>query len=237
MATTAHHPHRLSRKELRQPDEFTSFLEAAGDYVATHLLQVILAGVGVLVVILAAVAVRFYIDAQNRAAADAFYQAINLLDKKSYREAADQFAALAGNHSGTTPGRLAGFYQANAELANNEPAKARTALQKYLDVESRPHFRELALMQLGVASEELGDYAAARQSYEQAANLHGPEEARAEMNLARLQVRAGDKAGAIATYRRFLSENPYGPESGVATEALAQLGVAPPSSSAPVGTR
>jgi predicted negative regulator of RcsB-dependent stress response len=229
MATTAHHPRRLSRKELRQPDEFVSFFDAAGDYLANNLLRVILGGVGLLAVIFVVVGARFYLDRQNRAAADAFYQAINALDRKDYPQAAAQFATLASDYPSTSLSRLAPFYVANAELAQNQSAKARVALQKYLDVEDRPHFRELALMQLGVACEDSGDYAAARKSYEQAAALNGPEQRRAEMNLGRLQVRLGDKTAAIATYQRVLHENPYGPESGAATEALAQLGVTAPS--------
>src|SRR5216684_2088677 len=225
MATSAHHPHRLTRKELRQPDEFMSFFEAAGDYVANHLMRVILAAVAVVVLVFVGVGVRFYVSHQKQAAAEAFYQAINLLDRKDDAQAAAQFTALANDHPSASLGRLASFYVANAELAQNEPAKARIALQKYLEAEDRPRFRELALMQLGVASEDSGDYAAATKAYREAAGLKGPEQGRAEMNLARLQVRGGDKAAAISTYQRLLAENPDGPNSGAATEALAQLGV------------
>ncbi|HLW71179.1 MAG TPA: tetratricopeptide repeat protein [Candidatus Binataceae bacterium] len=232
MATSTHRPH-ISRKELRQPDEFVSFFDAAGEYVATHLVQVILAAMGLLALILFAVGVRFYLSAQERDAAEAFYAAVNTLDHKDYAAAAAQFAALANEHPHSRLGRLAPFYVANANLAQQQPAKARDALKQYLANDSPPAFRELALMQLGVADEDLGDYAGARESYAEAAALKGAEQPRAALNVARLQARAGEKAAAIASYQRFIRENPFSPDRGTAVDALASLGVAAPASPQP----
>src|ERR1700730_4893022 len=192
MATTPH-PHRLSRKELRQPDEFITFVEAAGDYIASNLKLVIIGAVGLLALIVIGVGVRFYLSSQDRALAEAFYQAASAYDQKDYVHAQSQFAALAKAHPSSSLGRLARFYVANIYLTSQQPAKARDELQKYLAANDRPAFREMALMQLGIANEELGDYTAARKAYEQAAAMKGPEQGRAELNVARLLGRAGDK--------------------------------------------
>jgi outer membrane protein assembly factor BamD (BamD/ComL family) len=227
MATSTHRP-RIDRKELRQADEFVSFFEATGEYIATHLVRVVVGAIGVLVLILIAVGVRFYLSSQERDAAEAFYAAVNTLDRKDYAAAAAQFTALAGEHPHSRLGQLAPFYAANANLAQKQPAKARTSLQQFLAGESQSAFRELALMQLGVADEELGDYASARNSYAEAAALKGAEQGRAQLNVARLQARAGEKTSAIATYQRFIRENPFSPDRRAAIDALAGLGVAPP---------
>jgi tetratricopeptide (TPR) repeat protein len=232
MATTTHRPH-ISRKELRQPDEFVSFFEAAGNYLATNLIRVIGVAVGALALILVGVSIRFYLDTQERDASSAFYTAINTLERKDYPAAAAQFSALAADHPHSRLGRLAPIYVASADLAQKQPAKARDTLQKLLASEGQPAFRELALMQLGAADEDLGDFAAARRSYEAAAALKGAEQGRAELNLGRLLARSGNKAAAITSYRRFLSENPFSPDRGAAIDALASLGVAAPTTSPP----
>jgi tetratricopeptide (TPR) repeat protein len=225
MATSSHR--RLSRKELRQPDEFVSFVDAAGDFIAQNLGKVILGAIAILALVLFIVGLRFYVDQRNRLVAEAFYQAVNDLDHKDYVVAAGKFMSIARDYPRTSLGRLASFYLANDYMAQKQPLKARDELQRYLGDDNQAPFHELALMQLGVANEDLGNYADARKAYEQAASLKGPERGRAEMNAARLMVREGDRAGAIAAYQGFIRENPFSPESASATEALARLGVAP----------
>lgn len=232
MATTTPHPHRLSRKELRKPDEFVTFVDAAGDYIVSHLGRVIIGVITLLALILVIVGLRFYLSYQDRQIAEAFYQASTAYDRKEYASARSQFAALAAAHPHSSLGRLATLYIGNAYLADNEAKQARDALQKYLSADDRPAFREMALMQLGVADEEVEDLAGARKAYEEAAAMKGPEQGRAELNVARLLVRQGDKPAAIAAYQRFLRESPFSQERGEVVDALAQLGVAPP---APVG--
>lgn len=230
-------PHHITRKELRQPDEFIGFVDRAGNWIADNLSRVILGAVAILIVIVAIVGVRFYLAGQQQAAAEAFYQAIVSFDHRDYKTATRQFTALSANYPHTSLGRLARFYIANGLLAQKQYAQARDALEQYLSEEDRPAFREMALMQLGVVYENLGNFPEARKAYERAAALNGPEKGRAERNAARVMVKAGDKAGAIAAYRSFLSENPYSPDRAEVIEALAQLGAAPttaaPSSKVP----
>jgi tetratricopeptide (TPR) repeat protein len=230
-------PYHITRKELRQPDEFISFVDQAGDWIANNLSGVILGAVAVLIVIIAIVGVRFYLANQQQAAAEGFYQAIVSFDHRDYKTATQQFIALNTKYPHTSLGRLARFYVGNGLLAQKENAQARDALQQYLGEEDRPAFREMALMQLGVAYENLGNYPEARRAYERAAALNGPEKGRAERNAARVMVKAGDKAGAIAVYRSYLSENPYAPERAQVIEALAQLGAGPAASTNPTAMR
>lgn len=221
-------PHHLNRKALRQPDEFVTFIDQAGDWIVNNLVRVIIAAIAAVIIIVAIVGIRFYIDGRERTAAAKYYQALATLDSHDYKAAAQQFQTLAAGYPHTSPGRLAQFYVGNALLAENQNAAARDAFQRYLDGEDRPIFREMALMQLGVANENLGNFSAARQDYLQAAALNGPEKGRAERNAARVMLREGDKAGAIAAYREFLRENPFSPERGQVSEELAALGVSEP---------
>jgi tetratricopeptide (TPR) repeat protein len=224
MASTPHRQ-RLTRKDLREPDEFVSLVEAAGDYVAAHLPRVIAGAVILFVVILVAVGLKLYFTHRDRAAATAFYQAGELYDQKDYKNAAPSFAALAADYPGTKLGRLALLYLGDTYLAQNQAAQARDSLRKFLDTDERPTFRQLALLQLGAAYESLGNLADARGAYAQAAAIEEGAQGWAELQHARLTLQLGDKPGAIEIYQRFLREHPFDPQRGTVIDALGRLGV------------
>jgi len=224
MATTHH---RLSRKELRQPDEFVTFLDRAWSYVGENLPRIIIGAVVAIVLLAIGFTWRFYRQHQSRIAAEEFYHAMTALDRKDYKTAERGFTSLTEQHPGQRLGQLAEFYRANTYMAENAPAKARDALEKYLKDSDPPTFRQLALTQLGVAYEDLGNYRKAHEEYLQAAALDGPEKGRAELGAARMLARFGDNRGAISAYRRFLSQNPFASERAEVVESLAQLGAAP----------
>lgn len=224
MATTTHR--KLSRKDLKRPDEFITFFDAAGVFLQENLGRVII-GAAVVVALLALLfGLNFYSAHQARLAAETFYQASYALEHKNYPAAEQGFRGLADTRAGSL-GPLARFYLANTYLAQKQPAKARAALAAYLESADHQQFKQLALMQLGVVDEDLGDYARARDAYMQAAALDGPEKERALLATARMLARQGDKQSAIAAYQRFLRENPFAIDRRSAVEALAQLGVAP----------
>jgi tetratricopeptide (TPR) repeat protein len=221
MATT--HP-RLSRKELKRPDEFVTLVDWAAVLFRENLDRVILGAVATVVIFVIVFSLYFYGQHQSRLAAEAFYDAVGALERKDYRAAERDFTQLAEQHPHASLGRLARFYLANAYLAESQPAKARDALQAYLAGGAQPLFRQLALTQLGVADEDLGEYRRAHDAYVEAAALDGPQKVRAHLGAARTLARMGDKQGAIAAYRRFIDENPYARERADVAEALVQLG-------------
>jgi tetratricopeptide (TPR) repeat protein len=218
---------RLTRKELKRPDEFVTLVDRVAVFCRENLDRVVLATVATVVVFVIVFGLYFYSQHQSRLAAEAFYDAVGALEHKDYKAAELGFSRLAEGHPHTNLGRLARFYLGNAYLAKNQPAKARDALQAYLASGAQQLFRQLALTQLGVADEDLGQYRSARDAYIEAAALEGPQKVRARLGAARALVRMGDKQGAIAAYRRFLDENPYARERADVTEALVQLGAPP----------
>jgi predicted negative regulator of RcsB-dependent stress response len=231
MATTHR---RLSRKELRQPDEFVSLLDRIGNYTAANLARVIIGAVVAIGIITIAFSWRFYARYQHRIAAEEFYQAITALDHRDFKGAKQGFSTLETERRGGELGRLARLYVGSTYLAEKEPAKARDALETYLKVRDQPTFRQLALMQLGVIYEDSGQFQKACDTYSEAVSLEGPEKARAAIGAARMQARLGDKRGAVGAYQRFLKENPFAPERPEVMEGLAQLGVAPEASAGQV---
>ena len=220
--------HKISRKELKQPDEFQSIFETAGLFFELHMTEVLLGAGALLVTVAIALGVYYYEVRQSHAAAARFDQALSDLQGGKYAAAEKELSSLSADEPHRAVGRLANLYLANAYLAQKEPAKARDMLLRYLAEDDASIFRNAALNDLAVTCEELGDYKQAEDAYRQASKIEGPEQARAELGVARMLQKQGKRTEAIAAYNEFLAQHPYAPERTVVMETLAQLGVAPP---------
>ena len=218
--------HKINRKELKQPDEFQSIFETAGLFFELHMAKVLLGAAGLVVVVAIGLGLYYYEARQSHAAAARFDEAISALQDGKYAEAENQLLGLANDEPHRAVGRLANLYLGTAYLAQKEPAKARDMLQRYLSEDDASLFRGAALDDLAVTYEELGDYKQAEDAYRQASKIEGPEQARAELGIARMLQKQGKRAEAITVYNEFLTQYPYAPERTSVTEALAQLGVA-----------
>jgi len=229
MATTTRR--KLSRKELKQPDEFISFLDQTLDFVQQNLTRIIIGGAGLVAFVALVFALQFYSQHQERLAAADFYDAVGALDRKEYKAAEQGFTQLAESQPHRALGRLSRFYLASLYLDEGQPAKARDVLTAYLDADGPAPFTQLALCQLGVANEDLGDFKKARDAYVRAAAIEGPERGRAELGSARMLAKLGDRQGAIVAYQAYLKRDPFGVERPDVVEALANLGAKPEISS------
>ena len=219
--------HKISRKELKQPDEFQTVFETAALFFELHLTEVLLGAAALLVVVAIALSFLYYEAQRGRAASARFDQALSELQGGKYESAEKDLSSLAADEPHRAVGRLANLYLANAYLAQKEPAKAREALLRYLAGDDASVFRDAALDDLAVTYEELGDYKQAEATYRQASAIEGPEQARADLGMARMLQKQGKRDEAVAVYRDFLAQHPYAPERTLVMETLAQLGVSP----------
>ena len=225
--------HKISRKELKQPDEFQTVFETAALFFELHLTEVLLGAAALLVIVAIALSFFYYEAQRGRAASARFDQALSELQGGKYEAAEKDLSSLAADEPHRAVGRLANLYLANAYLAQKEPAQAREALLRYLAGDDASVFRGAALDDLAVTYEELGDYKQAEATYREASAIEGPEQARAELGMARMLQKQGKRDEAIAVYRDFLAQHPYAPERTLVMETLAQLGVASPTASPP----
>ncbi|HEV2169697.1 MAG TPA: tetratricopeptide repeat protein [Candidatus Binatus sp.] len=223
MPPTSHY-RKISQKELRAPDEFTAFIESARDFFVNNLRQVIISSVVVVLVGAIVIGVYYYERHRDTIASGQFYDAITALNAGKNKDAEAQFKKLADEEPGRRLGRLARFYLASAYMADNDLPNARDSLVAFLADERDPTFRSLALTNLAVVYERMADWKKAATAYQQAAADPGPEQARAELGVARMLAKAGDKQGAIAAYRSFLTAHPYAQQRQDVMESLALLG-------------
>jgi predicted negative regulator of RcsB-dependent stress response len=227
------HRRKVTQKELRAPDEFTTFVDNARDFFVKNLTQVIVSAAVVVAAGAIVIGVYYYERHRDSIASAQFYDAITALNAGQNKQAETQFKQLADEEPGRRLGRLARFYLASAYLADGDLPNARDAIVAFLAEERDPLFRSLALTDLAVVYERMADWKKAAGAYQQAAADPGPEQARAELGVARMLAKAGDKDGAVAAYRGFLAAHPFAEQRQDVIESLALLGapadIAPPS--------
>jgi predicted negative regulator of RcsB-dependent stress response len=230
------HRRKITQKELKAPDEFTTLIDSARDFLVNNLTQVLVSAGIVVAVAVIVVGVYYYERHQDYLASSQFYSAITALNAGHNKEAEAQFKKLADEEPGRRLGRLARFYMASAYLGDNDLPKARDALVAFLTEEHDPNFTSLALTDLAVVYERMSDWRKAAGAYQQAAGVQGPEQVRAELGVARMLAKSGDKPQAIAAYRNFLAAHPFAAQRQDVIESLALLG-APAEPPSPTTTK
>lgn len=223
----AHTRPKITRKELKQPDEFQTIFETAGVFIELHLTEILLAAVALIVAVAVALGIYYYEAHRVRAAAARFSQAIGELHDGKYAAAEGDLASLAADEPHRAVGRLANLYLGNAYLSQNQPEQARDAFNRYLAHEDNPLFRSAALNDLAVADEKLGDYKQAEDAYRRASDVEGPGQTRAMLGMARMLQKQGKREDAIAVYRDFLTRHPFAPERSIVMMSLAEMAVSP----------
>jgi predicted negative regulator of RcsB-dependent stress response len=218
------HRRKVTQKELKAPDEFITLLDSAREFLVSNLTQVLISA-GVVVALGAIViGVYYYERHQDEVVSADFYAAITTLNAGHNKDAEDQFKKIADAQPGRRLGRLARFYLASSYLGDSDLPNARDALISFLAEEHDPVFSSLALTDLAVVYERMGDWKKAAGAYQQAASAPGPEQARAELGVARMLAKSGDKTQAIAAYRGFLTAHPFAAQRQDVMESLALLG-------------
>ncbi len=223
------HTERITRKELRQPDEFVTLSRQAVAYFEENRTTFFMI-VGGIVVLLAAVLIFRSVKASRQAsAAQEYATAHALLDDKKYPEAATAFQQIADAYSSTSYAPIAQLEAANALLLAGRSAEAAAAYQKYLDQGPKTDYlRQLALVRMGHAQEQSQQLADAGRSFAAAAELQGPYAEEALIGQARVADTAGDPGTAKDLYIRFLQKYPQSDRRALATSRLVALGGTPP---------
>jgi tetratricopeptide (TPR) repeat protein len=232
MPSTPRH-YKISRKELKGPDEFQTFIESAQEFFLANLRQLVISVVVVVAVAGVVLGVYMYERRRDRITGDQFYAALGTLNAQQYKRAEGQFSKLAETEPGRRLGKLAGFYLGCAYLGDNDLAHARDALVAFVADEHDATFANLALTNLGVIYERMGEYAKAAGAYQQAASLAGPEQVRAQLGFARMLAKEGQKEAAVAVYRAFLAARPFAQQRQEVVESLAMLGASPSAEAKP----
>ncbi|MCC6848256.1 MAG: tetratricopeptide repeat protein [Deltaproteobacteria bacterium] len=227
---------RLTRKDLRQPDEFQTLSRQALEFVEANRTAVMAALGALIVLLLAIVAYRMISQSRDASASAAYTEARALLTDKKYGDAAVKFEAVASRYGRSSYGQLAILERANALLLADQAADAAAAYEKFL--RSSPptdYLRQLANTRLGYAHEKLGKPADAERAFATAASEPGPFVAEALFGAARNAEAAGNGDKAKDLYTQLLEKHPTSEYRDVASAHLIALGGAVPAPTAAPG--
>jgi tetratricopeptide (TPR) repeat protein len=202
---------KINRKALREPDEFQTLTQQAGEWAQRH--RSLLMGVGAAVLAIASVAlgIGWYRSHQAAAAGVQFQAALDDFEGGRFAPAVEDFAAVSRDYPGTSFGRLSTLYRGHALARQGDAAGAATAYTEYL-ASSPPteYLRQEALTGLAAAKEAAGDKAGALDAYGQAASIDGPFRIQAQLATAQLHELAGEPDKAREVYLAILKESPGG---------------------------
>jgi len=179
---------KLRRKELKQPDALVTFVEDAREFLTANFTQLVVSVAVVAAVAAIAFSFYFYERHRDRATAAEFYGAFSALSAKHYKQAEDGFRRLAADEPDRVLGRLARIYLADCLIVEKDLPRARDALVAYLATAHDPLFEGLALNELGVVYEQMGDFKRAQGAYSQAAQIRGPQAGMAQLAAARMMA-------------------------------------------------
>lgn len=221
---------KIRRKDLKQPDEFMTAAFTVENFVEHHLRKVLAGVVTVLIVAAAAFLIYQHQVTVHQEAAEQFYHGFSALQAKDYTGAEQKFNALIAEHPSSEPASLARFYLGMSYLASGDLPRSREQLEKYTQSAAPQSMREMALVDLGVVYEQMGKYAKAAETYQEAGDLKGPASNDARIAAARALQLDGKRDEAVAAYQNFLKDNPYAPQRDTVVQALANLGVSVPAS-------
>jgi hypothetical protein len=202
---------KINRKALREPDEFQTLTQQAGEWAQGHRNFLIGVGAAVLAITAVALSVSWYRSRQAAAAGAEFQAALNDFEAARFAPALEEFTAVGRDHPGTPFGPLSTLYRAHVLARQGDAAGAVTAYTEYLaSSPTTEYLRQEALTGLGAAKEAAGDKAGASDAYGQAAAIDGPFRIEAQLATARLHELAGDPDKAREVYLAILKESPGG---------------------------
>jgi tetratricopeptide (TPR) repeat protein len=201
---------KITRKELKQPDEFISVAQKALLFVSHHSRKVAAGGVVVLVILLAIFLFQKWEKSKNEGAYRKFSLALQAYQvegqKSEYKNALAKLDEVIAESPRTFWGKLALLYKGNAHLQMGAFEEAIGAYHSFLQKAGKEKiYRLFALEGLGYAYEGKKDYPKALEAYQK---IIGEGEsfqlANAYLNIGRCDEKLGKNREALESYKSFL---------------------------------
>ena len=217
---------RITKKQLREPDEFITVGAKAMNYAIAHLRYI---GLGVL--LLAAIIVALVLWRQHHAASEdmAFTllgRGITLYQQEEKRkEALPVFTELINDYPRTTAGKVALLYRGRSSMLQGDYDQAIADFTLFLKRSSQPFLRVIALNALGNSYSATGEYQQAIDNFQKVIDS-GDEWLKpyALLQMGMCWEKLGDKTKAAQAYQESLDLSPPPPWGTLASLRLKNLG-------------
>ncbi len=234
----------LSRKEIKQPDQFQVAAGEAASWLTGHRRQSVIAGGALVVALIASLAILGYRDRRSAGAAALLSEVYRIAgaeisavplpglpgpffpsDAARQRAVAQAAERVLTEYPGSSQAVLAALARGDAALRLGEFDAAATAYQLYLSTARRgDSFRFSALEGLALAAEGKGDEAAALSGWTRLGAEAPAHADRADLERARLLAASGKVDEARTLLESFSDAHRSSALTGEAAERLARLG-------------
>jgi tetratricopeptide (TPR) repeat protein len=216
---------RITKKQLREPDEFVTVGAKAMKYAMSHLTYI---GLGVL--LLAAIIVALVFWRQHQAASEdmAFTllgKGISLYQQEEKRnESLPIFTELINDYPRTTAGKVALLYRGRSAMLKGDYDQAIDDFTLFLKRSSKPFLRVIALNALGNSYSAKGEYQQAIDNFQKVIDS-GDEWLKpyALLQMGMCWEKLGDKKKAAEAYEESLELAPPPPWGTLASLRLKKL--------------
>lgn len=199
---------RITRKSIRQPDQFITFTSRVFSYFEVHRAKIFVALGLVVVLSLGLWGWQQYQSNQNRLASQAYARALEVFHDGKFQTALDLLDRVDAYRSPSYQ-RLAILYRANSHIGLKQPKEAVPLLEDFLSRTSKnSYLRQLALSNLGFAHEMANQCEEAISAYDEAAKMAGPQKEQAFLSKARCTATLGQFSEAVKLYREYLASYP-----------------------------
>lgn len=210
---------KITKKKLKEPDEFISLSQRAYLFLAHHLKFIATGGILVLII---GFGIFVFLKWENKKETEAnqkfglaerIYQMVNSPYREGspadYKNALDKFNDVIIEFPRTPSGRLSLLYKGNIHLKLGEYDEAIKAYETFLDKAGKERlFRLFALEGLGYAYEGKKDYEKALQAYQKIIGLDANSQfANAYLSVGRCYEKLGKNKEALENYKTFLKVN------------------------------
>jgi len=211
---------KITKKKLKQPDEFFSFTEQAYRFINQHLKRIGIATLVIVLFVLSFFLFRMWEQKKENEASQKFLLALESYQMVSspyregspveYKKALEGFEELIEGYSRTSSGKVSLLYKGSIHLRGGEFDEAIKAYEAYLDKAGREKlFRLFAFEGLGYAYQGKKDYEKALKAFQEIIRLgESYHWAGAHLNVARCYEKMGKNEESLENYKTFLKISP-----------------------------
>lgn len=211
---------KITKKKLKQPDEFISFTEKSYLFISEHIKKISIGAILVLVLILSFFLFRMWDQRKEDEANQKFMLALETYQMVSspyregspadYKKALEGFEEVIKTYSRTSSAKSSLIYKGGIHLRLSEFDEAINAYDAFLRKAGTERLYQLfALEGLGYAHEGKKDYEKAVKAYQEI-NKFGEKYqwAGIHLSLARCYEKLGKNDEALENYKAFLKTSP-----------------------------
>lgn len=201
---------RLSRKDIKRPDEFISLTGRGLTWARQNQQMVTWGGVGILVLLIGLGIASAYRGARDRDANSDLSRALAKLNANDYAAASTELIDVSSRWDGTGVATVAGLLGANAAIRAGEGDKAITELTRLQGQSSKlpGYLKQQILVAWGAALETKQQWLDAAAKYQEAAAMTGPYTSEAILGEARTRELGGELERSKQLYRQAYEQFP-----------------------------